>query len=299
MYDLKQLRVLQAVGEAGSFSAAAERLDYTQPAVSKIVAALERDAGTTLVDRGIRPLRLTDAGEALVRGAAAAYEQLAAAEAEVQAIRELGGGTLRIASVAGVWFVVEALREFRAGHPDVTVTLAERPGPAADRDVRDGDADLAIVFDHHGTSDGLEAVTLLEDPLDAVVPAGHPLAANEMIALEDLRGESWVLPVDSPELGLIRHGCGFEPRVAYRINDCHMTQALVAAGEGIALLPRLMLHPPHPGVAIKPLGAGAPVRRIVALRLPTRYLTPPTRRFLQLLQTWSTKRSTWSSAPSA
>jgi DNA-binding transcriptional LysR family regulator len=298
MYDLKQLRVLQAVGEAGSFSAAAERLDYTQPAVSKIVAALERDAGTTLVDRGIRPLRLTDAGDALVRRAAAAFEQLAAAEAEVEAIRQLDGGTLRIVSVPGVWFVVEALREFRAGHPDVTVTLAERPGPTAERDVRDGDADLAIVFDHEGTADGLEAVALLDDPLDAVVPAGHPLAAREAIALEDLRGEPWVLPNDCPELRLIRRGCGFEPRAAYRIDDCHMTQALVAAGEGIALLPRLMLHPPHPGVAIKPLGDVAPVRRVVALRLPARFLTPPTKHFLELLQAWSTKRSTWSSAPS-
>src|SRR4051794_8941827 len=112
MYDLKQLRILQAVGEAGSFSAAAERLDYTQPAVSKIVAALERDAGTTLVDRGIRPLRLTDAGEALVRRAAAAYEQLAAAQAELEAIRRLGGGTLRLAtfSSAACGFVVDALR---------------------------------------------------------------------------------------------------------------------------------------------------------------------------------------------
>ena len=62
--ELKQLRVLQAVGETGSFSAAADRLDYTQSAVSKIVATLERQLGTTLVDRGIRPIRLTEAGSA-------------------------------------------------------------------------------------------------------------------------------------------------------------------------------------------------------------------------------------------
>src|SRR5213080_1918699 len=70
--ELKQLRVLQAVGETGSFSAAADRLDYTQPAVSKIVATLERQLGTTLVDRGIRPIRLTEAGSALAERAAAA-----------------------------------------------------------------------------------------------------------------------------------------------------------------------------------------------------------------------------------
>lgn len=76
---------------------------------------------------------------------------------------------------------------------------------------------------------------------------------------------------------------GFAPRVAFRINDCQMTQAMVAAGEGIALLPRLMLRPVHAGVSVKPLGPGAPIRRIVAVRIPTRYLSPAVERFLALL----------------
>jgi DNA-binding transcriptional LysR family regulator len=77
---------------------------------------------------------------------------------------------------------------------------------------------------------------------------------------------------------------GFEPHVAFRINDCQMTQAMVASGEGIALLPRLMLRPRHPGVSIKPLGPDAPIRRIVAIRMSTRYLRPSTARFLELLR---------------
>src|SRR5258705_9204086 len=94
--ELKQLRVLQAVGESGSFSAAAAQLGYTQPAVSKIVATLERQVGTTLVDRGLRPLRLTEAGSALARRASAAFEQITAAELEVDAIANLSAGTLRL-----------------------------------------------------------------------------------------------------------------------------------------------------------------------------------------------------------
>src|SRR5258708_40060688 len=93
--ELKQLGVLQTVGETGSFSVAADRLDYTQPAVSKIVATLERQLGTTLVDRGIRPLRLTEAGSALVRRAGAAFEQLAAAQPEGEALPNPSGGRLR------------------------------------------------------------------------------------------------------------------------------------------------------------------------------------------------------------
>ena len=78
--NLNQLRVLQAVGETGSFSAAADLLDYTQPAVSKIVAGLEQQVGTTLVDRGLRPLRLTEAGSALARRAGSVFEQLVRTE---------------------------------------------------------------------------------------------------------------------------------------------------------------------------------------------------------------------------
>ena len=302
MFDLKQLRVLQAVGEAGSFSAAADRLDYTQPAVSKIVAAIEREAGTTLVDRGIRPLRLTDAGAALVRHGAAAHEQLAAAEAELDAIRRLEGGSLRLAtfSSAGTGFVIEALRTFRADHPDVAVTLAERSLPStAVRALRNGDFDLVVVFDHPEVGDiageGLEVTPLLDDPLDVVVPRDHPLAKRRKVAFGDLADEKWLLPdfgPQSPSGRLIGRGCaaaGFEPRVAFRINDCHMTQAMVAAGEGIAVLPRLMLSPAHPGVAIRPLAGDAPIRRVVALRLPTRHVSPPVERFLELLRETSAR----------
>jgi DNA-binding transcriptional LysR family regulator len=126
---------------------------------------------------------------------------------------------------------------------------------------------------------------------------GEQLAVRHPRGRRDVADEDWLLPEfgpDSPSFRLIARGCaaaGFEPRIAFRINDCQMTQALVAAGEGIALLPRLMLEPQHPGVAIVPLGPAAPIRRIVALRLPTRYLAPPVERFLELLRELSRRRT--------
>ena len=149
--ELKQLRVLQAVGETGSFSAAADRLDYTQPAVSKIVATLERQLGTTLVDRGLRPIRLTEAGSALVRRASAAFEQIAAAELEVDAIANLSAGRLRLGtfSSAGAAMVVDALRVFRKAHPAVDVSITEIGMPSAvTRSLRRGDLDLGVSFDY-------------------------------------------------------------------------------------------------------------------------------------------------------
>src|SRR5438046_2125887 len=100
MLDVKRLRVLREVSARGSFSAAAESLAYTQSAVSQQIAALEREAGTTLVDRGARGIRLTEAGEALVRHAEAILCRLADAEAELEAIAGLRGGRLRLVAFA-------------------------------------------------------------------------------------------------------------------------------------------------------------------------------------------------------
>ena len=294
--ELKQLRVLQAVGDTGSFSAAADVLDYTQPAVSKIVATLERQLGTTLVDRGIRPLRLTEAGSALTHRAAAAFEQIAAAELEVEAIANLSAGRLRVGtfSSAGAAMVVDALRAFRLGHPGVDVSITEIGMPSAvTRLLRSGDLDLGVSFDYPEIGDtfgdDLALVPLLDDPFDVVVPRGHRLEREPAIRFADLGGESWLLGdfgVDSPSFRMIDRRCreaGFDPRVAYRVNDCQMAQALVAAGEGIALLPRLMLRALNPGVAVRPLAADPPGRRVSAVRLSTRYLSPATERFLALL----------------
>jgi DNA-binding transcriptional LysR family regulator len=276
---------------------ATDALDYTQPAISKIVAALEREVGCVLIDRGTRPLRLTDAGTALASRAGAALEELAAAALEVEAIRQLGGGSVSVAtfSSAGAALVVDALAAFRRAHPGVTVAVAEKSMPsAAVAAVRACEHDLAVTFDYPGAGavigEGLEVHHLLDDPMDVVLPRTHALASQDAVGFEDLRAQDWLLPdfgADSPSFKLIAAGCaaaGFEPRIAFRINDCQMTQAMVAAGEGIALLPRLMLRPEHPGVSVKPLAEGAPIRRIVALRLPTRYLSPAVERFLGLLR---------------
>lgn len=303
--ELKQLRVLQAVGETGSFSAAADQLDYTQPAVSKIVASLERQLGTILVDRGIRPLQLTEAGGALVQRAAAAFEQITAAEIEVEAIANLSAGRLRVGtfSSAGATLVVDALTVFRKSYPDVDVSITEIGMPSAvTRSLRAGDLDLGVSFDYPEIGDtfddDLAMVPLIDDSFDAVVPRGHTLQHKQTIHFADLGGEQWLLGdfgSESPSFRMIDRRCrdaGFEPTVAYRINDCQMAQALVAAGEGIALLPRLMLKPTHPGVAIRPLATDPPMRRVAAIRLSTRYLTPATDRFTDLLITASRNHAT-------
>jgi DNA-binding transcriptional LysR family regulator len=295
MTELKQLRVLRAVIDAGSFSAAADRLDYTQPAVSRIVAGLERELGATLVDRAMRPLRLTDAGAALVRHTERIFEQLASAQAEIDAITQLDGGALHVGtfSSAGAAFVVDAIAALTRAHPRLEVTITEDWPRALIGKLRDGELDVAVVFDFpqagENIGDGLELDPLLDDPLMLVLPAAHRLARANRVAFAELADEAWLLPAfgpDSPSLRLINRGCaaaGFEPRVVCRVNDCQMTQAMIATGVGISILPQLMLQPVRPGVAVKPIARDGPVRRIAAARLPGRHRAPAAERFLTLL----------------
>ena len=296
MPELKQLRVLRAIEATGSFSGAADETDYTQPAVSKIVASLEREMGTVLVDRETRPIRLTDAGEALARHAEEMFERLHTAEAEVQAIAQLDSGRLSVGtfSSAGAAFFVDALRELRSTHPGIEVSIVEGMPSDLVRQIREGDLDLAIVFDFpqagEDRGEGLEFHHLLDDPFDLAVPADHRLAKLPKVAYADLAEEDWLLPdfgAESPSMKVLGRGCsaaGFEPRIVFRVNDCDMTLAMVAAGEGISALPRLMLPRDHPGIRVRPFADGPPIRRIGAVRLPTRYLTPATERLLTVLE---------------
>jgi DNA-binding transcriptional LysR family regulator len=293
MPTLKHLQALCEVDAKGSFSAAADALNYTQPAVSRLVAALEAEVGATLVDRRTRPLRLTDAGEAMARRACAVFEQLAAAEAEIGAILELDAGRLRLGtfSSAGATFVAQALAAFRQRFPGVRVTVMEAGPDKLVGAVRAGDLDLAVVFDHPATDvirdEGLESHHLLEDPSDLFVHPEHRLAGRKRVTFADLRDEDWLQPTfgpDSPTEKLLGTACaaaGYEPRVIFRVNDCEMTKALVAVGMGIALLPRIAVHPVHPGVAIKAV-EGSPTRRILAVALPGTG-SPASQAFLELL----------------
>src|SRR5947207_6037890 len=127
MLDVRRMRVLREVATQGSFSAAAEALSYTQSAVSQQIAALEREAGTKLVERSARGIRLTDAGEALVRHTEAVLANLAEAEAELEALAGVRGGRVRLASFpsAGSAIIPQAIANFSSRHPAVELKLIE------------------------------------------------------------------------------------------------------------------------------------------------------------------------------
>src|SRR4051812_8971289 len=202
MLDVKRLRVLREVAAQGSFSAAADSLSYTQSAVSQQIAALEREAGTLLVERNARGVRLTDAGAVLVGHADAILARLAAAERDLEAIAGLRGGTLRVGTFAsaGGSIMPLAVSRFRARHPGVELVLAPAEPDESLAALKAGEVDVAVSVDALFApieDDDLELTYILDDPMFLALPRDHPLAAKARIRLEDLDGESWILGTSS------------------------------------------------------------------------------------------------------
>jgi len=274
MLNLGRLRVLTEVVNRGSFSAAAEALSYTQSAVSQAVARLEAETGATLVVRDRRGIRATAAGATLFEHADAIFAQVEAAEADLAAVLGVRGGRLRVASFpsAGATLMPLAVATFRARHADVALTLAEgEPEEIAPR-LRAGEFDLALLFEFPGARErpgaGLRTVTLLEDPMHVVVPADHKLAAKPSLSLADLREQQWVqTSASSPCARHVVRSClaaGFEPNVTFESDDYETVQGLVAAGVGVALIPRLALTHVHSGIVVRSLAPRSPARTVIA-----------------------------------
>ena len=294
MLDVKRLRVLREVASKGSFSAAAESLAYTQSAVSQQIAALEREAGTRLVERSARGVRLTVAGQALVRHADVILARLADAEAELEAIAGLRGGRVRLTSLpsAGATLVPRAIADFRERHPGVELSLEPAEPPEALSMLRSGECDVAITVDAPFCSidePGIDTQHLLDDPMYVVLPSGHELAAKPSIRLEDLSAESWIGGSSGsgcPDTLVLTRACnaaGFEPRIAFHSDDYLAIQGFVAAGVGIALIPDLALLAVRDDVAIRSLAQRPPIRRLQAATLRDAFRSPAVEAMLAIL----------------
>jgi DNA-binding transcriptional LysR family regulator len=292
MLDVRRMRVLREVAARGSFSAAADALSFTQSAISQQVAALEREVGTVLVERNARGVRLTDAGEALVRHTDAILARLAEAEAELEAIAGLRGGRLRMAAFesGGATIMPHAIASFRSQHPGVELSLSlDEPEDSVVK-LKSGELDLALVFDaglSRARDDGIERVPLLEDPLYLVLPPDHPLADRRQIRLADLASDAWIQGVPTCECNrLLARACensGFEPRVAFESDDYTAVQGFVAAGVGVALIPQLGLTTIRDDIVVRSLGRETPVRRVSAATLAGGYRSPATQAMLDIL----------------
>src|SRR3712207_2125829 len=292
MLDVRRMRVLREVAHRGSFSAAAEALSFTQSAVSQQIAALEREAGAVLVQRSARGVRLTEAGEAVVRHAGVILARLAEAEAELEAIAGLRGGRLRMAAFesAGATLMPLAIAAFRAKHPVVELSLSLLEPEESVPLLRTGELDIALTFDvreEPAAEDGIERTHLLEDPMYLVLPADHPQARNPAPHLSDLATDAWIGgPTDCECNRLIYRACaaaGYDPRIAFKTDDYTAEQGIVAAGVGVSLIAALGLTSVRDDIVVRSLGPETPVRHIHAATLEGGHRSPATQAMLDIL----------------
>jgi DNA-binding transcriptional LysR family regulator len=293
MLDVRRLRVLRAVSQHGSFSAAADALSYTQSAVSQQIAALEREAGTLLVKRNARGVRLTDAGTALVRHTEVILSRLADAEAELEAIAGLRAGRLRLAAFpsAGATIMPKAIGRFRDAHPGVDLTLQPAEPDEVVALLKAGDCDIALTIDAPPVTtepENVDLVHLLDDPMYVCLPATHESASKARVRLEDLASEAWILGSTGrcPDTEVFLRACrtaGFDCRIAFHSDDYLAIQGFVAAGVGLALIPDLGLVTVRDDVVIRSLVGTPPFRRISAAMLTDGYRSPAALAMLEIL----------------
>ncbi len=242
---LTGLRVVLEVARTGSFSATAERLGYTQSAVSRQIAVTEKAVGTALFERHARGTRPTPAGEALARHAGTVLGEIAAAAQELAGLRDRLAGRLAVAGfpTATAALLPRAIARLTALHPGLKVQLFEAPTPAQLAALRRGRIEVAIVATGEGLPEydleGLRRTALPSaSGAGVAVAESHPFAARERIEPGELADQGWVVGPqsgDSPEFGAWP-GLA-EPRITFTARDWPTRLGLVAAGLGIALMP--------------------------------------------------------------
>ena len=287
--ELRHLAALQAVSEEGTFGKAAIRLGYTQSAVSQQIAALERIVGTKLVERpgGPRRVYLTEAGLMLLRHTDGIMARLQAAQADLTSLAEGSAGPLRVGTYqsVGARILPSVLRRFTAAWPQVAVELTEA---SVDDDlvraVERGELDVTFATLPHIDAP-IETVELMRDPYVLVVPKGSPLAGRPAPSLKEIGSQPLIgyrLCSSMERVATFLREKGADPQFVFRSDDNGTVQGVVAAGVGVALMPRLTVEEMDPLVELIDLAGRVPDRVIVMAWHRDRYRTPAAEAFVEI-----------------
>lgn len=275
MIDLAAVTSLRAVDLHGSVVAAADALGFTPSAVSQQVKRLERQTGVPLLERVGRGVMLTRQGRHLVDAGSRLLTDLESIESDLHRQAGTVSGPLRLTafSTAMRGLVAPRVAALRSAHPDLALTLTERePWDTVDL-VASGQADVGVVHSWGdlplAVPDHVATTPLAEDVAEVIVHAGHRLAGRDRVTPHDLVDEGWVA---TPEGTICRewltrmyHGTGRLPRIAHQSMEFASHLALVRAGLGIALVPRLGREPLGDDLVAVPAEDPVPTRSIVAV----------------------------------
>lgn len=257
--DARRTLIFREVARAGSISAAARTLGWTQPAVSQHLARLEREAGGPLLIRGAGGVTLTEAGAALLRRADVVATELHAATEELAALTQLRAGRVRLVAFpsAAATIVPSAMGALADAHPEIEVGLEEAEPPEAFAAVTSGNADLAVVFGYDGPPVDLGTLVwrrLLDEPVHLVVPPGTRVPVRRGLAA--FADADWIAGCTRCRTHLVDccKQAGFTPTIRHTTDNYVVVQNLVARGLGVTVLPDSALSAyRHPDVRVVPL----------------------------------------------
>jgi DNA-binding transcriptional LysR family regulator len=267
--DLARLRVLCELADRGSVTATATAIGFTPSAVSQQLRTLERETRVTLVERVGRGVRLTPAGQQLVEHAHEVLAAVERAQSALDAHRSGVGATVRLAAFPSFARLLLPDLLARAATHGRRVEARDQEIAPATAALQLADHDLLVVHRDESSpplhQPGVDVEPLVREPVDVVLPGDHPLVDRSTIGWPDLADEPFIgvqvgLPIDDlmRSLGTTT---GVRPRVVQRVNDFTVTQALVVAGHGVALLPRYTVDASLPLVA-RPLAGVRAARQI-------------------------------------
>jgi DNA-binding transcriptional LysR family regulator len=242
MMDIRQLGYFSEVARQASFSKASKKLHLSQPTLSKVIKNLEEELGVTLFDRSTRRMHLTHAGEILLHHANNLMKSMEALHAELTDLSQMKKGQVKLGlpPVIGVSFFPKIIAEFHSAHPMISIQLNEEGGKTIEQSLLDGGIDLGVVVlpvDHSL----FEVLPIVDRRLYLVVPPNHFLTRRTEVHLSELNQEPFIMFREGFSLyDRVREACireGFEPHIAYESSQWDFIGEMVAANQGIALLP--------------------------------------------------------------
>ncbi len=290
--DARRLEFLRELAERGTVGAVADAMKVTPSAVSQQLKALEREAGYALLEPSGRGVALTEAGRALARTATEIAVAVERAEGSWREYMEQPAGrvTLRTFPTGGEMLLPGLLTRM-AERPDVELVCTDENASVdfadltPDHDVVVADSPTTAASWHERS---LQVVPLMSEPLDVALPEDHRLARKESLSPKDVAGETWIgVPHDYPFDSVLEQVVAVtgEPvHVAQRIADNGIVEALVAAGHGIAILPRFTTREHGNGLVTRRLVGIRATREITALLRPDRYERPSVRAVVDALR---------------
>lgn len=288
--DIEKLRVVAQVGRVGSMTAAARSLHLTPSAVSQTVQRVESAIGLALFERRPHGMVLTDAGERVVRRVSLMEAQLAQLENELRSVAQGRSGhlSLGVFPTLASSLLPRIVMDFSKQHPDIALNVRSTRVAALRSLVASGELDLAITWTYPWLTESSPAQALRTDPTVVLLPVGHPIGDEAgPVNLARLADEAWVCRSDGHEITELLHRasahCNFTPRIAMLANDYQETQAMVAAGLGVALAPKLSTTTCRADIVVRDMDDSVPSRQLHLVR-PSNRSSPAVEPMIELLR---------------